>query len=180
MKCFVFWTAGKSRVSRLIQKITRIPGRSLEETPSHAGMIFLDSPGDVVFEAHSSTGGWCQRSLDNLTDECASRGRQAWTVLVADHEDVVTELYSRCRMHLGIWSYNHKQLPMMAILQRMNGMTRSPGKVVCSEAVSRILVVKGYNFPAWAEKQPYAHDAISPALLMEHFPAPVLKGWPAD
>ena len=116
--------------------------------------------------------------MDSLKADCATGGKQVWSGLVADHADTVVELFQRSRMHLGSWSYNERQLAMMALTRRMNSMTDSPNKVVCSEAVSRILVAKGYNFPEWAEKKPYAHDAISPALLMEHFPAPVLKGWP--
>jgi hypothetical protein len=179
MKCFVFWTAGKGRASRIIQRVTRIQRKSLAETPSHAGILFLDyiDNGDVVYEAHIDTGGWRMSHLKSLKDSCEKRGKTVWHAEISDQIAMVTRVYARCWNQLGIWHYNKKQLPLMMLTRRMNSMTHSPNQVVCSECPSRVLA-PWWDIPDLCGYGPYEHDKVNPAILMEHFPKPVHKGWP--
>ena len=184
MKCYLGLSAGHGKISRIIQRVTRMSRKELDETPSHAWLLFTDFPGepcDWVFEAHAHTGGWCQVPAEEIEAKYRIKKNRVWHALVSDQPYEVDELWSRCRTRLGIWHYNTHQLPgMIIVTRRLTSWGKSSDEVVCSEGVARAIVIKWDYTKLIPRISAYDFDRITPAMLMEYCPAKFGDGWPED
>ena len=175
-------SAGNGKVSRIIRRATRLPPRELDETPSHAWLLFTEFPDetrDWVFDARAHTGGWCQVPAEGVEARYRIKRNRVWHALVSDDPDVVNELWIRCRSKLGIWHYNTHQLPgMMIVTRRLTSWGKSSDEVVCSEGVARQIVIKWDYTKLIPKISLYDFDRISPAMLKEYCPAQMNNGWP--
>ena len=144
VKTFIFWTAGKSWLSRLIIRIT---GRQLldkSDAWSHMGLGFeLEDGKRIYYEALFSEGFVGPKPMDKLL-----AFRDAGGKLSIQFTSIVGPMAERVRDRCVVWtvykSYYAWQLVLMWAFERVGRfvgwrLRRTPGKVVCSEAVAALV-----------------------------------------
>jgi len=144
VKVFIFWTAGKSWLSRLIVRVT---GRQLSDKSdawSHMGIGFMLEDGKrIYFEALFSQGFTGPKPIEKLLAFRDAGGKLSiqFTSIVGPNAEATRE---RCLIWKMYKSYYAWQLLMMWAFERVGRfigwrISRTPGKVVCSEAVGSLV-----------------------------------------
>jgi hypothetical protein len=147
---FIFWAAGESRFSELLM---RVMGFSF----SHCGIGFTvnrsEAPGpglatgssEIYFEALFGKGFLGPRPLEDMFVWAAKHPRRKITIMrLGVGADLATEKLIVAESYVGILGYAEWQLLAMWAFERFGRrfglhVPRSSNRVVCSEAVARIL-----------------------------------------
>lgn len=165
---FVFFCQGDSILSRLIMRLS---------SRSHCGIGFVGSDGSdlypwaVYFEALFGKGFQGPRSLSDLSDWAAKNPKRKIEVIYLGVEPSVAHAkFIQASEMVGKRGYAEWQLLAMWFFERMGRrwgwhVPRSTGRVVCSEAVARILApeidLRDPDHPGFDEVTPGSvHDAV--------------------
>lgn len=172
LSCYQGWSRGTGKVSNRIASITRPPGWSKDETPSHTFVFFSDGQ---LFEAHLRDGGWVRRSVEWYVHWLAEDPhRKIWHAHISSGEDACRILH-RCEDRLGLWPYNKIQLGELWLRERLGlgWAVKASWKVVCSEAAAKV-IYPTIDYCTMLDLPPYRFDAASPAgqmLALNHLVA---------
>jgi len=122
----------------------RIGSRHTADTPTHAFIRFENGDHAWIFEAREFSGpeGWRRVEWHAVATWLYADSRR-WARLY-DITDILAvdpeELHRRCIARLDVWRYSHHQIARMWAYRRLGWrVPDDPSRVVCSEAVVRIL-----------------------------------------
>lgn len=154
---FVFFSCGEGFLSKQIRRIT---GGSW----SHCGIGFETSDGPIYYEALFSDGFTGPRPLSDLQTWCHTDDRRAIAVLSLNvGQAIATEKLAKSASWVGHVGYYAWQLAAMWAWQRFGWkVPKSPGRVVCSEAVASLIHPEIDVTDAF-----HAMDEITPAFLWQ-------------
>lgn len=134
-RTFIFWVDPATRFAALAKFGTDGPW-------GHMGVGFeLSDKSEIYYEALLSEGFVGPKPIARLHRFVAEDDKRKLVVAYTDL-DAATSVAKRhvCEGLTGWLGYNSLQLGLMAISERYHiPVPRSPGKVVCSEAVARVL-----------------------------------------
>ena len=146
VEAFIFWTYDPAAwISRLIVRITgrQLPDKS--DAWSHMGIGFkLLSGVDIYYEALFSEGFCGPKSFRKLLVFSETGGQLAVENIECIGESEVQQVWENCEALIGKRGYYAWQLFSMWAFERFGRFVgahvpRSPGRVVCSEIVARLL-----------------------------------------
>ena len=171
---YIFWNRGVGDCANLIANVTRPGAWPSSKTPAHVGLLDRNGEG---WHAHAKDGGWVRTSLiDLLTWQNNHDGRQSWYVDLGEKHS--EKWRDACDRQVGLWDYHVWQLGRLWMWRRLKiPPKRDSSRVVCSEAVSRILF-DDVDLPAMIGLPVYRHDRVTPANSMFAFGDQVRPGLP--
>lgn len=142
----VYATANDGIVSRLIRYVTRPSTANVARLAdwSHVGLAFAFRDGSRERHEALASEGWTRKSWEALVDWVGAGGRATMCWMPLDSVQV-RALYRISCDHYGTASYAFAQLVQYAVLNSVLlrwaelGLPARPGRVNCSEGVSRFV-----------------------------------------
>ena len=170
----VFFTRSTGRIGSIIAQTTSplkaafLNRKALKNVPSHIGMLFNTPQGKQVFEAHHDTN-WSGPAAweAQLQKKNENPARRLWVVDLHLLTIEAQDIWERCHAWRGLWDYHSSQLALFYLWRRLRlPMPRDSAKVVCSEAVGR-MVQPYIDMTKIVPETKGNHDKLTPASMMK-------------
>lgn len=151
-RAFIFFSYVPEWWAKAIVWITggQLPDKS--DAWSHMGIGFDMAEGSAVyFEAIVEKGFSGPKPIEKLVKKINSSGGRLKVEYLTDlNADGVAWLYDRCEKWVGVKTYSKWQLVRMWFFERFGRriglhVRKTPDKLVCSEAVARLIYYYGYD-----------------------------------